>query len=163
MTPHGPPRRHRARIRHCAPTTTATAPSSLFAGTDGLPLLVTDDGTQYFDGRTKLDVLDPAGRLTSWPLPPIANGRRPGRAPRAHAPRRHALPLQPARPRACIRPTPDKPEPFEVEATFTSCIPSTPKLTRVWPDPAGRIIKMHGREMSILFPDGYIPPKIVRR
>ena len=135
---------------------TATAP------TEAAPLLMIDaEGARYYDGTSSLIVVDASGKRTVWNLPAIASGKaekvwlvqarggafylfnQPGRVLR-------------------FKRTPNGPEPFEVEATFSKRIPSNPKLTRVWLDPANRIIMAHGSQLVILFPDGYIPPPIAQ-
>ena len=59
-----------------------------------------------------------------------------------------------------IRPTPDGEEPFTVDATFTRRIPSAEAYTRVWLDPAGRIVVAYENRLAILFPGGFIPPEV---
>jgi hypothetical protein len=48
-----------------------------------------------------------------------------------------------------------------LEATFTRNIPSADAVTRVWLDPAGRMIMAYGNKLAIMFPQGYIPPDIM--
>ena len=140
---------------------TAPTPADL-----GKPILVTEDGTRYYDGKTKLHVVAPDGRQTVWPLPAIANGsgevhlvrtkegslflfNQPGRVlrikPRSSGEGEAATAADKA---------------FEVDATFTKRIPMAAKPTRVWLDPAGRIIMAHGNHLAIMFPQGYIPAAI---
>jgi hypothetical protein len=129
------------------------------AETAGVPLLITTDGTKYFDGRTALVAVDKTGKLMRWPLPASAVGasdatllcapdgvlflfNQPGRVLR-------------------IKPTPGGPEPFEFQATFTSDIPNTDHPTRIWLDPLGRIDMVYdGTVMAVMFPSGHIPPGI---
>jgi hypothetical protein len=123
--------------------------------------MIDAEGARYYDGTSKLIVVDAGGKRIVWELPAIASGNaakvwlvqakdgafylfnQPGRVLR-------------------LKRTPDGPEPFEVVATFTKRIPSNPKITRVWLDPANRIIVAHGSQLAILFPDGYIPPPIAQ-
>ena len=131
-----------------APATQPTAP----------PILVDRDGRRWFDGRQSLHVVEPGGKTIDWPLPPTAAGddafepvllrttggllflfNQPGRVVR-------------------IKPTPDAPEPFAVEAVFTHRIPSSDAIRRIWLDPAGRIvIAYEANRLAILFPTGRIP------
>lgn len=122
------------------------------------PLLTDDEGTQYSDGLTALRVARKDGKQTVWPLPPVATGKGPATLLRA---RDGALFLfnQPGRVLR-IRPTPDGPEPFNIEATFTKRIPSVEKPRRIWMDPAGRIVMADSRRLIVFFPEGYIPPRI---
>ena len=59
-----------------------------------------------------------------------------------------------------IRPTPDGPEPFAIEATFTNKVPSVEKPRRIWLDPAGRIVIADKSRLVVFFPQGFIPPRI---
>ena len=57
--------------------------------------------------------------------------------------------------------TPDAPEPFTLEATFTKDIPNTDHPTRIWLDPLGRIdMAYDGNSLAVMFPSGHIPPEI---
>jgi hypothetical protein len=145
-----------------APATTiaSTAPSTTQSSEP--PILVDKDGTRYYDGRETLRRVDPSGHETVWPLPPEAVGsgevtllntgeyglflfNQPGRVLR-------------------IKPTPDKPEPFKLEATFTKRIPNDDHPHRIWLDPAGRIIIAYGdHELAICFPAGRIPREIATK
>jgi hypothetical protein len=59
-----------------------------------------------------------------------------------------------------IRPTPGAVEPFKVESTFAHRIPNG-EPSRLWVDPAGRIIIAHdGNQLAICFPAGTIPAAI---
>ena len=62
-----------------------------------------------------------------------------------------------------IKPTPDGPEPFKLEATFTRKIPNVETPTRIWMDPAGRIIVAWESQLAIMFPGGYIPPILAEK
>ena len=54
----------------------------------------------------------------------------------------------------------DSPEPFQLEATFTHQVPAVDHPTRIWVDPAGRIIIEWESRIAVLFPQGYIPRRI---
>lgn len=122
------------------------------------PLLTDEDGTQYSDGLTALRLTRKDGKRIAWPLPPVANGKGPATLLKA---RDGVLYLfnQPGRVLR-IRPTPEGPQPFAIEATFTKRIPSVEKPRRIWMDPAGRIVIADFRRLVVYFPDGYISPKI---
>ena len=124
----------------------------------GPPLLVAPDGTRYYGGLTDLRVVTPDGRQTMWTLPDIATGTEPVHLVRT-ADGRLYLFNQPGRVLR-ITPTPTAAEPFTVEATFSRNIPATEDPTRIWLDPAGRIIIAHGKQLAILFPSGIIPQAI---
>ena len=141
-----------------APTTWPTTNES------ATPILIDEDGTRYYDGVESLRAVTPDAKTTTWPLPDDARGdgestvwlvragddrlflfNAPGRVLR-------------------IKRTPDAPEPFKLEATFTRRIPSSDNFQRVWVDPAGRIVIAHDIDtLSILFPTGVIPPQIARK
>jgi hypothetical protein len=146
-----------------SPTTTtalSTAPTS--APTESAPLIMIDaDGAHYYDGTSRLIVVDASGKRTVWELPAIASGNAAKVWLVQEKNGAFYLFNQPGRVLRFKR-TSDGPEPFEVEATFTKRIPSNPKLTRVWLDPANRIIIAHGSQLAILFPEGYIPPPIAQ-
>jgi hypothetical protein len=144
-----------ATSRPATQSTTSLTTAPFTIGPDEKPILRDDDGNWYFDGKTSLKVVRADGSQLLWPLPPSAIGEgdvflvrtaqgllflfnQPGRALR-------------------IRPTPDRPEPFVLEATFTRSIPNT-AATRIWLDPFNRIVIAHsGNQLSILFPEGFIP------
>ncbi|HEV8604926.1 MAG TPA: hypothetical protein VGQ99_06150 [Tepidisphaeraceae bacterium] len=141
-----------------APTsnpTTHPAPNTLIAPNEK-PLLHDPDGNWYFDGKTSLKVISKTGHITIWPLPgPAAGDAEPWiiRTPDGLL----FLFNQPGR-LLRIRPTPDAHQPFDLEATFSRKIPNDPP-TRIWLDPAGRIIiAFAGNQLAILFPHGFIPP-----
>ena len=131
-------------------------------GQPGLPVARSPDGTRYFDGRTKLHIITGNGEHVVWPLPPAATGT----AEKVHLVRMPDgllfLYNQPGR-ILRIRPTPDEPEPFFLEATFTRNIPNADNVTRFWLDPAERLIMAHGNKLAIMFPRGYIPPAIASK
>jgi hypothetical protein len=133
------------------PTTQAAEP----------PILVDGEGTQYFDGQTTLRFVDRTGRQIAWPLPAVANGQGAVHLLRTSDGRLYLF-NQPGRVLR-IRPTPDKPEPFTIEATFTRSVPDTDHPTRIWLDPAGRIDVEWENQLTILFPSGYIPPRIAEK
>ena len=63
-----------------------------------------------------------------------------------------------------IKPTPDKPQPYKLDATFTKRIPNEDHPNRIWLDPAGRIIiATGGNTLSICFPAGRIPHDIATK
>ena len=141
-----------------SPATTTTSP----AEEPGPLLLVDADGNRYYDGRNALVVVNKDGRRTTWTLPPTATGGGSGQVFLVRT-NDGLLFLfnQPGRVLR-IRPTPDGAEPFELEATFTRNVPSADPITRVWLDPAGRIIMAYGTKLAIMFPQGYIPPAIAK-
>lgn len=51
-------------------------------------------------------------------------------------------------------------EPFKLEKIFTHRVPTVERPTRIWLDPAGRIIMAWEGQLAIFFPAGYIPPAI---
>jgi hypothetical protein len=145
-------------------TTQATTRATTGAGTRAAtteptpPLLVLADGTRYYDGKTVLRMVGSEGTI-EWPLPAAAQGSmmRPwlvmdhdGRLFLFNEPGRLLR----------IRPTPGTVEPFKVEATFAHRIPNG-EPSRLWVDPAGRIIIAHdGNQLAICFPAGMIPAAI---
>lgn len=139
------------------PQPPATGPAA--ASSLGQPILIDSDGTRYFDGQTALRLITKSGEEILWDLPPIAAGD--GEVTLIQAPdKRLFLFNQPGRVLR-IRPTPQKSEPFMIEAVFTENIPNTDHPMRIWLDPAGRIVMAHDKnKLSIFFPTGYIPPAI---
>lgn len=134
----------------------ATAPADW-----GDPILFTPEGLKYYDGLTHLKTINADGDRATWQLPPIANGTGP-----AHLIRTKDGTLflfnQPGRVLR-IRPTPEAKERYEIEATFTERIPSVKKPTRIWLDPAGRIVIAYESQMAFLFAEGFIPPRILEK
>jgi hypothetical protein len=125
-----------------------------------LPLRVTADGTRYFDGRTSLVMIEKSGRETRWPLPPSAIGIMDPPTLIRTGDGKLFLFNQPGRVLR-IAPTPDGPEPFKIEATFTKDIPNSDRPARIWLDPLGRIdIAYNANCLAILFPSGHIPTEI---
>lgn len=134
------------------PATTRTRPSADL-------ILELPDTTQYYDGKGRLLVESADGRLIDWPLPPVATGPGPVTLIR-DVEGRLFLFNQPGRVLR-IKQTPDSPDPFEIEATFSKGVPSSfADVSRIWLDPAGRIVIANGNALSILFPQGFIPPKL---
>jgi hypothetical protein len=143
------------RAHSASPSTTPTTMEAL-----GPPLRVTSDGTRYFDGRNALVVVDRSGAQARWPLPPAAVGGMDPPTLIRTADGKLFLFNQPGRVLR-IAPTPEGPEPFKVEATFTKDIPNVDRPARIWLDPLGRIdIAYNGNCLAILFPAGHIPPEI---
>ena len=116
------------------------------------------DGTRYYDGAEALRVVSPAGRTTTWALPPAAAGKAPVHLVKTEDGRLFLF-NQPGRVLR-IKPTPEAAEPFVVDATFTRNVPNVDAPSRVWLDPAGRIIIAYENKLAILFPEGYVPPAI---
>jgi hypothetical protein len=131
-----------------APTTLAsTHPATMPA------LLLTDsDGTQFFDGTSELLVRHPDHSKTHITLPANAIGSEPVTLLRAAD---HLFLFnQPGR---VIRLTDNAAHTsVSVDAMFTKGVPA--EMTRVWKDPANRIvIASHENQLTILFPEGHIP------
>jgi hypothetical protein len=122
------------------------------------PLLVDESGSRYYDGVESLRVIDRNGKETVWPLPPSATGRGPATLLRARS-GAFFLFNQPGRVLR-IQATPGEAEPFTIAATFTRKIPNMEKPLRIWLDPAGRIAMVGNGKLVLLFPEGYIPPRI---
>jgi hypothetical protein len=140
--------------------TTATAPSTQ---QELGPLLLRDgEGNRYYDGRTTLHIVTSGGEHVVWPLPATATGN----AEKVHLARTADGLIfiwnQPGR-ILRIRPTPDEPEPFVLEATFTRNVPNADSIARLWVDPSGRLIMAYGSKLAIMFPQGYIPPAIASK
>ncbi len=122
----------------------------------GRPLLTDSEGNVYFDGQRRLVVRRRDGSLLEWALPDRAVGSatpwlvesEPGRLFLFNEPGRILR----------LRRTPDSPEPFKLDATFTRNVPNVAKLTRMWIDPRGRLVMVwDGTNMAIAFPQGFIP------
>ena len=145
------------------PTTSSSAPATTQAAL-GSPLLTMPEGS-YYDGRQTLTLVTPDHKIISWPLPPTATGtlEKPWLI---ETPDHHLfLYNQPGR-ILRIRPNSSSPAtgnwqlatpPFVLEATFAHKIPNANQPTRIWLDPAGRIIIANNSTLSILFPNGRIP------
>jgi hypothetical protein len=146
-------------IATAQPTTDATTQS--IVDQEPRPILIDRDGTRYYDGLTMLRIVDPKGNERIWSLPPIAVGEGP--ATLIH-PREGHFFLFNQRGRVLrLRATPDELEPFRIDATFTKHIPTVEHPTRIWLDPADRIIMAWGSQLAIMFPRGYIPPAIAEK
>jgi hypothetical protein len=152
-----------------ATSTTTTAPATTTATTTattqetlGPPILVDKDGRKYYDGKQRLVVIDPAtGKLTDWTLPGTAVGSLADVVLMRTSEGFLFLYNQPGR-IVRIKPTPDGPEPFIVEAVFTHRVPQPEKLQRIWLDPAERIVMCYDKHfLAIMFPQGRIPRDIV--
>lgn len=120
-------------------------------------LWVLADGSRYEGGKSWLRLTGPGGSI-EWTLPGEAQGSV---KPWLVADGRGRLFLfnEPGR-LLRIRRTPDGAEPFKVEATFSHKIPNG-EPTRMWLDPAGRIVIAHdGNQLAICFPEGIIPGAI---
>jgi hypothetical protein len=160
----------RPRLSATHPTTRATTiPATSLAdkGHDGAtagepaeaPLLVLGDGSAYFGGNEALRLLSPDGRERTYPLPPDAVGQ----LDRPILLRTHdgLLFLYNAPGRLLrLKLTPHATPPLSLQATFTHNIPNTDTPTRLWLDPAGRICFLDGQRLTLLFPQGRIPPAI---
>ncbi len=140
--------------------TDTTAPGAQWAAVAGRarPLLIDRDGTHYYDGVAALRLFGKTKPVVTWPLPPAAVGRG---LPTLLETKDGVLFLfnQPGRVLR-LRPTPGDAEPFTLDATFTKKIPSVDRPKRIWLDPAGRIVIADTRRLVILFPEGFIPPRI---
>lgn len=143
-------------LNWCRPSTTSasTGPATDVAAHDP-PLLVDIDGNAWFGGNSVLRVIHADGSEICWQLPPQAIGEH-----RPHLVRidQRLFLFNQAGRLLRIRKTADPEHPFELEATFTSGIPNDPDLTRMWLDPAGRIIMCwSGNRLAVGFPAGYVP------
>jgi hypothetical protein len=144
------------------PATRTTAPTTE-ASPDDKDFLLAADGASYYGGRDALTVTRRDGESITWPLPPkaVAAGaaepllfRTPdGLLFLVNAPGRVVR----------LRPTPDAPEPFELDGVFTRTVPSDPSPLRVWLDPANRLCYAAGNRVTVLFTQGRIPPAIAEK
>ncbi len=126
------------------------------------PILTHTDGSRDFDGRETLRVIKPDGTTITWRLPPEAVGSGIVWLVRAGEDRLFLF-NEPGR-ILRIKPTPEGPEPFKIEATFTRKIPNSDNFSRLWVDPAGRIVIAHDIDtLSIMFPTGIVPPEIAKK
>jgi hypothetical protein len=156
-----------------ASTAPATTPSTTQASTqpqDHL-LLIDAEGRRYYDGVAKLTVIEKSGKRIDWPLPASAVGKSPVHLVRAkdgalflfNAPGRILkIIATPPAPRATPVSTTQPEQPFTLDATFTHRVPNIDNPTRIWVDPANRIIMTYDTHMAIMFPEGRIPPQIAR-
>lgn len=135
----------------------ATSPTT--RSTFGDPLLIALDGTQYFGGNDQLIVVTANGMQTTWRLPPQVTGDAPPHLVQTDDGRLYLF--NQAGRIVRLAPTPDDDQPFTVEAVFTRRIPNRREITRMWLDPAGRLILLAGpHELAICFPEGRIPRPI---
>lgn len=121
-------------------------------------LVKKEDGTIYRGGVEKLIVERPDGSRVNWDLPPEILGSGEALAVVDEAGRVFLF-NRPGRV-AQIAPTPDGPEPFELEAVFDEDLPgAVPR--RVWIDPIGRICAAYfGDAVAVMWPDGRVPAEI---
>jgi hypothetical protein len=133
-------------------------------------LLIDAEGRRYFDGMTKLTVVETSGKRITWPLPASAVGKIPARLTRAkdgalflyNAPGR-ILKIVSAPIGRALKVTATQPaEPFKLDATFTHNVPNIDNSTRFWIDPANRIIMAYDTHLAIMFPEGRIPQPLSR-
>jgi hypothetical protein len=148
-----------------APTSEpATSPTTALATTlpTEPPIFVDAAGGRYYDGQTTLRYIGHDGRDITWNLPPEATGSSP--TPHlVEAENRLFLFNEPGRVLRLRRATATT-QPFALEATFTRNIPNIDSPTRLWLDPAGRIVMAYdGNRLTIMFPSGRIPPAIAQR
>ncbi len=150
-----------AASRTSSATTSATTTATTSPTTQplGEPLLVDKDGNRYFDGLETLRVIDRAGKEIEWNLPASATGSMDSPVLIRTSDGLLFLFNEPGRVLR-IKRTPDTAEPFEVEASFTKRIPNQDHPTRIWLDPAGRIVMAVENELAIMFPAGRIPREI---
>jgi hypothetical protein len=145
-----------------APTTAAVATTSPTTLPSEPPLLVDSSGGRFYDGTATLRYISADGRDVTWPLPPEAVGSSP--TPHlVEAENRLFLFNEPGR-ALRLRRTSNGPDPFALESIFTRNIPNIDSPTRLWLDPAGRIVMAYdGNRLTIMFPSGRIPPAIAQR
>lgn len=150
------------------PTTLASVPSNQSttfptepASQPTPPIFVDRDGNRYFGGLTDLSVVSKDGSQIDWPLPGAAVGEGPATLIRTNDGKLFLF-NQAGRVLRIAR-TPSGLGPFKLEATFTHKIPSMDHPNRIWLDPAGRIIMAWDKQLTILFPTGYIPPAIAEK
>ncbi len=140
-------------------TSSSTRPADVWIEDGERPLLRDPDGTWYFGGNESLKIVRANGSAMEWPLPANARGSAKATLVRSNEGLLFLF-NQPGRV-VRIRPTPDAPEPFAVEAVFTRGIPNSVDVMRIWCDPSGRIIMAYeGNRLAVLFPLGYIPTSI---
>jgi hypothetical protein len=147
-------------FRTTASTTPASTSQSSSSRPLGSPILVDADGTEYFGGKQFLRVVRKTGAQIDWQLPAEAVGSRRPTLIRTFDGKLFLF-NEPGRV-VRISPTPDKAEPFQVDAIFTHRIPQSDDMQRIWLDPAGRIIMAYQHDhLAILFPAGRIPPEML--
>ncbi len=139
------------------PTTPATTQSS-----EDVAIGVDEKGGTYFGGQDNLRFRPPREKDSShdvvWPLPTEARGSSTHPKIFATADRLFLF-NEPGRV-VRLRCGGD----VKVDATFTRNIPNVDDPTRIWLDPAGRIVIAYEQnKLTILFPTGRIPPPIAQR
>jgi len=128
---------------------------------DGPPLLIDADGNRYYEGRTTLTLVSPAGRRRVWPLPDQAAGSADQPAYLAADRQGHLFLFNSVGRIARLRLTPEDREPFVLESVFTEHLPDFRDVRRIWCDPAGRIaVAYQGSHLALIFPTGQIPREI---
>src|SRR5262249_38698106 len=127
------------------------------------PILTDSTGGQYFGGQTSLVYRAPDGRVIDWPL--SANAVGAGEVHLIETDGHLFLFNEPGRVLRLKRTDrPGAAEPFVLEATFTRNVPNVDHPSRVWLDPAGRIvIAYEGNKLTLLFPTGHIPGEIAQK
>jgi hypothetical protein len=157
---------HEGDMPKAASTTVATTGPATGPATtqESADLILADtDGTHYYDGSSTIRIRTRDGTETTWNLPSSACGN--GDVWFFHCgDDRYFLFNQPGRVLR-LRRTPDGPEPFVLEATFTHNIPNVDGgntwIDRIWLDPAGRLVmSCSGKTLAIMFPSGRVPPEI---
>ena len=144
-----------------ATTLPTTQSATTLPATEPTPLLVDTNGNRYYDGLTELRVVSAKGEVTNWSLPAIANGEGPATLLRTQD---GHLFLFNQRGRVLrIKPTPGESEPYHLDAIFTRNIPTLDGPTRIWLDPAQRIVITQGNQLTFLFTGGYVPPAIAEK
>ena len=135
------------------PPTTASA--------EGPPLLVDGDGNRYYDGRSTLTLVSPAGRRRVWPLPDQAAGAVDQPAYLLPDRQGHLFLFNSVGRITRLRLSLADPQPFVLESVFTEHVPDFHDVRRIWCDPAGRIVVAYqGSHLALIFPTGQIPREI---
>ena len=146
-----------------APTTTVATTSPATTQESADLILADKDGTRYYDGSTTIRVQSPDGSQVTWNLPSSACGT--GDVWFFHCGDDRFFLFNQAGRVLRLRRTPNGPDAFALEATFTHNIPnvdgSNTWIDRIWLDPAGRLVmSVSGKTLAILFPTGRVPPEI---
>ena len=134
-----------------APPTTSPATTQAL----GPVILVDKDGRKYYDGHKMLRLVERSGREIVWPLPATATGT--GKVTLLQAKDATLFLFNSPGRVLRIKRQENTKSPFVLEATFTHRIPNVDNPTRIWIDPAGRIIEAHDTHLAIMFPEGRIP------
>jgi len=127
------------------------------------PLLTDPDGTRYFGGITDLSVTSPTGKKTAWPLPADAQGTADAKPwlVHIHDGGEQFFLLNSDGRLLRFKLQPDAAEMLKLEAAFTTAVPQLDRVTRMWLDPAGRIIIAYDQKhLIVFFPSGQVPPEI---